>query len=107
VRIPIRVLLAEDSESVRRGIRQILAYQPGIQIVGEAADFSQTIQKATVLNPEVVIMDLHMPDETKIASQDLKSQLNYGAQLIAISIWNDESSKREDVRVLVDCSGSR
>jgi chemotaxis response regulator CheB len=42
----IRVLLADDSEIVRRAIRQVLSSQSGIEIVGEAADFSRTVMMA-------------------------------------------------------------
>jgi chemotaxis response regulator CheB len=91
---PIKVFLADDSEIMRRGIRQLLASQTEIEVVGEAADFRQTVQMANDLKPQVIVLDLHMPNETKIAPQDFKSHLIYGSQLIAISIWNDEPSKR-------------
>ena len=89
----IKVLLADDSEAVRRGIRQLLAAQAEIEIVGEATDFAQTIQMTRDLNPRIVILDLHMPDESKVTLQDVKSQQNHGVQVLAISIWNDEASK--------------
>jgi DNA-binding NarL/FixJ family response regulator len=91
--MPIRVLLADDSEVVRRGIRQVLAAQAEIEIVGEAADFAQTIQMTRDFNPGIIILDLHMPDETKITPKDMKSKLNQGVQVLAISIWNDAESK--------------
>jgi two-component system, NarL family, nitrate/nitrite response regulator NarL len=91
--MPIKVLLADDSEIVRRGMRQLLAAQPRIEIVGESSDFARTIQLARDLNPQFVILDLHMPDETKVTPQDLKSQLNPGVQVLAISFANDEETK--------------
>ncbi len=66
----------------------------GIEIVGESTDFSQTIRLANDLRPEVIVMDLHMPDETKIAPGNFRSHLNCGSKLVAISIWNDEPSKQ-------------
>jgi DNA-binding NarL/FixJ family response regulator len=90
----IKVLLADDSEIVRRAIRQLLATQCEIEIVGEAADFAQTVLMANSLKPQVIVLDLRMPDETKITSQDLTSHLNHGAQLLAISFSNDEESKK-------------
>ena len=89
----IKILLADDSEIVRRGIRQLVAAQTEIQIVAEAADFAQTIQMANDLNPRVIVMDLHMPDEFNVTPQDMKSLLNHGSQLLAISLWNDEDAK--------------
>lgn len=90
----IRVLLADDSEIVRRGIRQVLSTQSEIEIVGEADDFSQTVKMANNLKPQVIVLDLRMPDETKITFQDLKSHLNHGAHLLAISFSNDDESKK-------------
>jgi two-component system response regulator DevR len=91
--ISIKVLLADDSEIVRRGIRQLLAAQIEIQIVGEATDFAQTIRMASELNPQVVILDLHMPDEQNISPQEVKSRLNHGPQVLVISVWIDEDSR--------------
>jgi DNA-binding NarL/FixJ family response regulator len=89
----IKVLLADDSEIVRRAIRQLLATQTEIEIVGESSDFVQTIQMTKDLDPRVVILDLHMPDENQITPQDVKSQLNHGVQVLAISFSNDDDAK--------------
>ena len=91
--IAIKVLLADDSEIVRRGIRQLLATRAEIKIVGEAADYAETIRMATDLHPRVVILDLHMPDQNKIPPQEIKSKLNHSSQVLAISIWNDDESR--------------
>ena len=89
----IRVLLADDSEIVRRGMRQLLAAEIEIEIVGEAADFRQTICMMNELNPQVIVLDLHMPDGTEETIQRVKSNLNHDSRLLAISIWNDENTK--------------
>ena len=89
----IRLLLVDDSEIVRRAIRQLLASEPEIEIVGEAADFRQTVLMANNLKPQVIVLDLRMPDETKTSVQDLKSHLSHGAHLLAISFSNDDESK--------------
>src|ERR1700730_2918867 len=91
--MPIRVLLGDDSDVVRRAIRGLLEPQSEFELVGEAADFAQTIQMANDLKPQVIVLDLHMPDENKIAPQDVKAQLNQGSLLLAISVWNDEDAK--------------
>ena len=87
----IKVLLADDSEIVRRAIRALLRSQPEIELVGEAANFAQAIQLANALTPHV--MDLHMPDENSINLLDVKSQMNRGARTLAISMWNDEETQ--------------
>jgi DNA-binding NarL/FixJ family response regulator len=89
----IKVLLADDSEIVRRGIRQILSTQIEIDVVGEAVDFAQTIRMADELNPQVVILDLHMPDDRTISPEEIKSRLNHGTRVVAISLSNDEENR--------------
>jgi two-component system, NarL family, invasion response regulator UvrY len=90
----IRVLLADDSEIVRRGIRQLLSAQTEIEIVGECADFAQTIQMTSDLNPQLVILDLHMPDGNNIAPEDVRSHLNHGLLVLAISFWSDGETQQ-------------
>ena len=99
--MPIKVLLADDSDIVRRAIRDFLETQPGVELVGEAADFAQTIQMGNDLKPQIIVMDLHMPDETKITPQDVKSHLHRSSRLLAISVWNDE-----DARALAESFGA-
>ncbi len=86
--MPITILLADDSETIRRVIRRLLEKQPGLEIVGEAGDYAQTAQMATELKPEIILMDLYMPD---LPSLGLQPRLEVGrARVIAISIFNDD-----------------
>ena len=57
-----RVLLADDHEMVRAGFRIILGSQPDIEIVGEAATGAEALARATELSPDVICMDVQMPD---------------------------------------------
>jgi DNA-binding NarL/FixJ family response regulator len=57
----IRVLVAEDHETVREGLKLILSAQPGIEVVGEASDGRAAIEQATRLRPDLVLMDVSMP----------------------------------------------
>ncbi|MEM7531974.1 MAG: response regulator transcription factor [Chloroflexota bacterium] len=57
----IRVLIVDDQEVVRKGLEIILRHSDGIEVVGVAADGIQAVQKATQLQPDVVLMDLKMP----------------------------------------------
>ncbi len=75
--MPITVLLTDDKEVVRHSIQLLLGSEPEIRIVGEAATFQQTLQRATDLRPQIVLMDLHLPDDSSVNPQELKSLLKH------------------------------
>jgi NarL family two-component system response regulator LiaR len=59
---PIRVLIADDHAILRKGICALLGTEPDIEVVGETADGRETVAQAGVLNPDVILMDLVMPN---------------------------------------------
>ncbi len=65
---PIRVLIADDHAIVRKGLIALLATEPGIEVVGEAQDGRQAITQAESLQPDVILMDLVMPEVDGIAA---------------------------------------
>ena len=58
---PIRVLIADDHAIVREGLRSLLETEPGMDLVGEAADGGEAVAKARALRPDVILLDLMMP----------------------------------------------
>jgi two-component system chemotaxis response regulator CheB len=58
---PVRVLVVDDSPTVRAVLRRMLGRDPGLQVVGEAGDGGEAVQMAGLLRPDVVLMDLEMP----------------------------------------------
>ena len=72
----VRILIVDDHELVRRGVRSILVTRPEWEICGEAADGSDAIEKARDLKPDVVLLDITMPrmnglDAARIIRRDL------------------------------------
>lgn len=90
----VRVLFADNHAIVRDGILGILADDPRIEVVGEAADFSEAITKARHTQPDVLIVDLHMPfipdSSTRYLSAELRS---CGARVLGISFANDDDAR--------------
>ena len=65
---PIRVLVVDDHLVVRTGIRALLALEPGIEVAGEARDGAEAVAEAARLQPDVILMDLVMPQMDGIAA---------------------------------------
>ncbi len=58
---PVRIVLVDDQELVRTGLRMILESEPGLEVVGEAANGTDAIEVTRQLRPDVVLMDIRMP----------------------------------------------
>jgi DNA-binding NarL/FixJ family response regulator len=95
----IRVLLADDHEVVREGLRAVLSFDPEITIVGEAADGESAIDSARALHPNVVVMDVTMPGITGLqATQTLKECCPKTAVVI-LTRHRHEAFVRECLRI--------
>ena len=66
-----RVLIADDQDLVRAGLRMILDAEPAIDVVGEATDGRDALEKARLLHPDVVLMDIRMPELDGLAATRL------------------------------------
>lgn len=74
--MPIRVLLVDDVVEVRRLVRTSLRFRGGFEVVGEAADGAEAVQLAARLRPDVVVLDLGLPD---IAGREVLSRVRAGS----------------------------
>ena len=91
--LPIKVLLADDSEIMREAIKKLLADEPRIQIVGEASSFAAAMQLVADFKPEILLLDLHLPQKRDLQPPLVKSQLSCIEYTLAISFANDEEAK--------------
>ena len=95
---PIRILLADDHAVVRRGFRLILDGQPGLQVVGEACNGREAVQLATALEPDIVILDVSMPDLNGIEAARRIAEEVPRARVLALSMHRDGVYVREMLR---------
>jgi DNA-binding NarL/FixJ family response regulator len=86
----VRILLADDHGVVRKGVRFLLERQPGMEVVGEAADGREAVRLAETVNPDVVIMDIAMPllNGIDATAQMVKRDPKIG--VIILSMHSDE-----------------
>ena len=91
--VPIRVLLADDSAIMLEAIRKLLDEEPQIQTVGEASTFASAVQMIADLKPDVLLLDLHMPQKRGLHAPLVKAQLSSVEYTLAISFANDEEAK--------------
>ena len=88
---PVRILLADDHTVMRSGLRLLLERQPNLKVVGEAADGRQAVALSESANPDVVIMDIGMPNLNGIeAARQIVSRSPRTAIAI-LSMHSDES----------------
>jgi DNA-binding NarL/FixJ family response regulator len=86
----IRILLADDHNIMRRGLRLLLERQPGFEVVGEAADGRQAVERAEATKPDVAVLDIAMPNMSGIeAAQRIRGLLPQAA-IIILSMHSDE-----------------
>jgi NarL family two-component system response regulator LiaR len=87
----IRVLLVDDHAVVREGLRNFLALQDGLEIVGEASDGNEAIEQAQRLEPDVILMDLVMPGLDGIgAMRQLRARSPASRVIVLTSFLEDE-----------------
>lgn len=82
----INVLLADDHTIVRDGLRALLEANPEIKVVGDAASGAQVVEQVNELNPDVVIMDISMPDINGITATRRIAELKPEVKVIILSM---------------------
>jgi DNA-binding NarL/FixJ family response regulator len=85
----IRVLIADDQTLVRSGLRMIIAAQPDLEVVGEAADGAEAIAASADLRPDVVVMDIRMPNMDGVeATHQLLASTGYRPAVLVLTTFD-------------------
>lgn len=86
---PIGILLVDDHTLFREGIRRLINEQPNMEIVGEAANGRQAVDKAVELQPDLILMDIAMPDMNGLeATEHIKKQWP-PARVLLLTVHDD------------------
>ena len=95
----IRVIVADDHALVREGIRHVLDAEPGIEVVGEAANGRDAVALALQHVPDVVVLDISMPDETGLRAAARLRELLPNVRILLLSMHDNIEYVREGARI--------
>ena len=95
--MPGRILIVDDHEVVRQGIRTILQARPQWELVGEAVNGKDAVEKAQKLNPDVILMDITMPEMSGIEATREISRLKLSAGILIFTM-HESKNLAETVR---------
>jgi DNA-binding NarL/FixJ family response regulator len=92
---PVRLLVADDHEIVRKGLRSLLEAQPGWQVTAEASDGREAVEKARAIKPDVTVLDISMPslNGLEAARQMIKNDAR--AKILILTMYESDPLIRE------------
>ena len=94
----IKVLLVDDQTLIRQGIRLLLEIEPDIQVVGQAADGRLALEQVEALHPDVVLMDVRMPEMDGVAATRLLSTSHPEVKVIILTTFEDDETVFEGLK---------
>ena len=95
---PIRVLIVDDHALFRRGLEMVLAEEADIDLVGEASDGAEAVEKAGEALPDVVLMDIRMPRSSGIEACRAMKEVAPSTKIVMLTISDEEEDLFEAVR---------
>ena len=92
---PIRIMIVDDQDLVRRGLSLFFEAFDDLEVVAEAANGLQAVQLCDEILPDVILMDLMMPEMNGVAATRIIRQRHPNIQVIALTSIQDDASVRE------------
>ena len=89
--MPIRILIADDHQLLREGIRNFLSLEPDFEIVGEAANGEEAVTQAEALKPDVMLLDINMPKANGIEVASRLKESCPEVRILALTIHDDQN----------------
>jgi DNA-binding NarL/FixJ family response regulator len=94
----VRIVIADDHEVVRKGLRSLLEDQPDLEIVGEASNGREAVDKVTVLKPDVVVLDIGMPELNGLEATRQIVKATPRTEVLILTVFETEEVIREVLR---------
>jgi two-component system response regulator NreC len=94
----ITIVLADDHQVVRAGLRLLLDAEEGLEVVAEAADIATTERRVTAYRPRVLILDLNMPGESSLTAIPRLRQAAPETEIVVLTMHSDPGFAREALR---------
>lgn len=91
----IRVLLAEDHETVRHGLKLLINRQPDMEVIGEAGDGDAAVERVGVLHPNVAVVDISMPQMNGLAATRAIRESAPATAVVALTRYGDDAYVQE------------
>jgi DNA-binding NarL/FixJ family response regulator len=95
---PIRTMIVDDHALFRRGLEMVLDSEPDIELVGEASDGAEAVEKAGETLPDVVLMDIRMPRSSGIEACRALKEVVPSAKIVMLTISDEEADLFEAIR---------
>jgi len=95
---PIRVLVVDDHALFRRGLQMVLEQEPDIEVVGEASDGSEAVEKSADTLPDIVLMDVRMPKRGGIDACTAIHETVPSAKIIMLTISDEEADLYDAIK---------
>src|SRR5215218_6189667 len=89
---PTRVLVADDHNLFRYGIKAMLTNAEGFEVVGEAATGEEAVKKAAQMRPDIILMDIQMPDLNGIEATRRVLETNPDVGIVVVTMFEDDDS---------------
>lgn len=90
----IRVILVDDVEQVRQALRERLNFEPDIEVIGEAESGEAALELAARLQPDVVVMDIKMPQGDGINTARQLGAISPNSRIVMLSLYDDPINRR-------------
>src|ERR1035438_4785924 len=95
----LRILVADDHALVRQGLRTLLEARPGWAVCGEAVTGREAIEKARQLQPDIIVLDIHMPETDGLQAARVIRAANSRCEILILTVDDSDEADRKSTRL--------